>query len=473
MIISYLPIPKIVKHTQSNPKQPKLRKGCKSLRETCPKRAEEWCHELNGAYTPDNVTAGSTLPQYWKCLCTCGHDNVYLSTPNRRCLQGSNCPNCSKPAKQICHMGCGSFAQVYEGDQLMQEWDWEKNNALGIYPDKIRPSSHKVVHWVHYAKNGFCKHEWTAPVYRRVLQESGCRYCSYPIKEVCPQGCNSLAVTHPHVVEMIYFPLPELWRLNEAWKLALTLTAGSNKELTFFHVGKCGHTHFWVTQVQNMAKKNPTGCPICCVPSHGFCQFACNSLAVTHPKVAAALHPTKNCSLTADKIHPGSGERLWWRHLTDKGEEHDWDAIVGNLTKRVKPSWCPRCIESRGEAAVRTTLNALGIRFDPQHQIWPYGRSHALMIDFCLIGLNKAIEFDGLQHFEPIEYYGGQAGFDSQRDRDIEKNEFCIEEDISMLRIHADDLDEVDEIVRSFVDAVDDGQITYSPSFPQEFKHTI
>jgi hypothetical protein len=464
-------MPKLVKHTQGRSEQPKLRKGLKSLRETHPERADEWCYELNGAFTPDNVSAGSTLPQYWKCLCSCGHDNVYLAPPNRRTSGGTKCPNCSEPAKQICHLGCGSFAEVYENTQLMREWDWKKNNALGIHPAEIRPSSHKEVHWTHYGKTGVCKHKWTSPVDRRVSQGSGCPYCSFPIFEVCPKGCNSLAVTHPHLIEKIYFPLPELWRLNEAWKLAMTLTAGSKTVLTFFHVGKCGHTHFWPAEVQKMTQENPTGCPICCVPSHGFCHLVCNSLAVTHPRVAAALHPTKNNGLTADKIHAGSRERRWWVHTADNGEEHEWDAIVGNLTKRVKPSWCPRCVDSRGEVAVRETLKRLNISFIPQSKIKPSNYPNKLMMDFYIPSNDKAIEFDGPQHFEPVEFYGGLLGFQSLRVRDTVKNQYCLENHISLLRIHWTDLDDVDSLVRAFINAPNDIPITYSPSFPRKFEH--
>lgn len=42
---------------------------------------------------------------------------------------------------------------------LVKEWDYAKNNALGIYPDKIRYGSNKKVWWV--CKHG---HEWYASI---------------------------------------------------------------------------------------------------------------------------------------------------------------------------------------------------------------------------------------------------------------------------------------------------------------------
>ena len=43
------------------------------------------------------------------------------------------------------------------------------------------------------------------------------------------------------------------------------------------------------------------------------------------------------------------------------------------------------------------------------------------------------IECQGIQHFEPVEYFGGQAGFDNQVERDRVKRELCEKAGISLL----------------------------------------
>lgn len=58
------------------------------------------------------------------------------------------------------------------------------------------------------------------------------------------------------------------------------------------------------------------------------------------PNIAAKWHPTKNGSLTPDKVISGSGKRYWWK--CPKGDDHEWETspkhrIIGN-------TGCPYCV---------------------------------------------------------------------------------------------------------------------------------
>ena len=48
---------------------------------------------------------------------------------------------------------------VSDNAQLMPEWDWEKNNALGLSPTTVTANSHKKAWW--NCSNG---HEWQAVI---------------------------------------------------------------------------------------------------------------------------------------------------------------------------------------------------------------------------------------------------------------------------------------------------------------------
>jgi hypothetical protein len=52
--------------------------------------------------------------------------------------------------------------------------------------------------------------------------------------------------------------------------------------------------------------------------------------------------------------------------------------------------------------------------------------------DDTLYGL---IEFDGIQHFRPVEIFGGKKAFIQSKARDGIKNDFCRKEGIKLLRI--------------------------------------
>ena len=55
----------------------------------------------------------------------------------------------------------------------MQEWNYKKNNDLGIYPNKIHFHSWKKVWW----KCKKCGHEWLAMPGRR-SSGTGCPKCA-------------------------------------------------------------------------------------------------------------------------------------------------------------------------------------------------------------------------------------------------------------------------------------------------------
>ena len=61
------------------------------------------------------------------------------------------------------------------------------------------------------------------------------------------------------------------------------------------------------------------------------------------------------------------------------------------------------------------------------------------------------IEFDGRQHFEPIEYFGGVNAFEIGKIRDKIKNEWCKEKGFPLLRIPYYDRKYIDIILKSFL----------------------
>jgi len=61
-----------------------------------------------------------------------------------------------------------------------------------------------------------------------------------------------------------------------------------------------------------------------------------DSLQSEYPELAKQWHPTKNDSLTADKVTPHSGQKVWW--LCPNG--HEWKA---GINSRTRGHGCPYC----------------------------------------------------------------------------------------------------------------------------------
>ena len=59
-----------------------------------------------------------------------------------------------------------------------------------------------------------------------------------------------------------------------------------------------------------------------------------------------------------------------------------------------------------------------------------------LRFDFYLPEQNTLIEYDGEQHFKPVNYYGGEEGFFYRKKNDKIKNEYCRNNNIKLIRIH-------------------------------------
>ena len=100
---------------------------------------------------------------------------------------------------------------------------------------------------------------------------------------------------------------------------------------------------------------------------------------------------------------------------------------------------CPVCKESKGEKMITSLLIEHNIKYEYQKTFFELKNINNLFFDFYLPGLNICIEFDGEQHFRPIEYWGGEKLFKELQLRDKLKNEYCVNNNISLIRIRYDE----------------------------------
>ena len=96
---------------------------------------------------------------------------------------------------------------------------------------------------------------------------------------------------------------------------------------------------------------------------------------------------------------------------------------------------CPQCCESSGERLIRRFLQSHDILYEYQ-KIFPECRDiQPLPFDFYLPDYNLCIEYDGRQHYIPIERFGGEDGFKYTIKHDGIKNNYCKNNNINLLRI--------------------------------------
>lgn len=77
--------------------------------------------------------------------------------------------------------------------------------------------------------------------------------------------------------------------------------------------------------------------------------------------------------------------------------------------------------------------------YTKQHQFDNCKLLKKLKFDFYLPKKNTCIEYNGYQHYNSIRYFGGDAGYELRKKRDRIKEQFCIENKISLIVIKYDD----------------------------------
>ena len=98
---------------------------------------------------------------------------------------------------------------------------------------------------------------------------------------------------------------------------------------------------------------------------------------------------------------------------------------------------CSECYISAGEDVIKSTLDKIGLKYEYQKTFKDLvsDKGHDLPYDFYLPELNLIIEYDGIQHFVPVRAFGGEDGFQRRTLIDREKDEFSVNNNISIARI--------------------------------------
>lgn len=101
--------------------------------------------------------------------------------------------------------------------------------------------------------------------------------------------------------------------------------------------------------------------------------------------------------------------------------------------------------KSAGEIEIATLLDAYAIPYEEQYFFNDFSKFSAF--DFAIFSeegkLLGVIEYDGEQHFMPIDVWGGEEKFLIQKERDERKNVYCAENNIRLLRIPYTDFDKI------------------------------
>lgn len=108
-------------------------------------------------------------------------------------------------------------------------------------------------------------------------------------------------------------------------------------------------------------------------------------------------------------------------------------------TSHLRGRGCPKCKLSKGEKEIMKFLNKYKIEFNYQKTFDECVNILPLKFDFYLPQQNLLIEFDGEQHNNVSDFFGGVEGLIYRKKNDEIKNDFARQNNIELLRIEYND----------------------------------
>lgn len=370
---------------------------------------------------------------------------------------------------------------ICDNAELMAEWDWDKNNACELYPDKLSSGSNKKAYWK-CSKS----HEWREEIYKR-SHGKRCPYCANKRVWI---GYNDLNTLYPALAKewnkdknadidinsVVPGSQKKVWWTcsvcGKEWKATVcyrtqngtgcpecglkkrgaarsktlvkqngcltdeklvkewdyerngdtrpeNVTPFSNKSVSW-RCSTCGHV--WSAKICN--RSNGRGCPCC---SNQVVVAGKNDLATTHPALASEWHPSKNGSLTPRGVTYGCTKKVWW--LCPKG--HEYQATVSHRSNGTN---CPKCYAGRQTSFAEQAFfyyikKAFPDAVNRYRDIFDNG----MELDIYIPSIHLAIEYDGIYWHKTEK---------SSRER--EKYEICRSNGIKLIRMKESDVTQPD-----------------------------
>lgn len=131
-------------------------------------------------------------------------------------------------------------------------------------------------------------------------------------------------------------------------------------------------------------------------------------------------------------------------------------------TDILRKAMCIHCSYTKGEQEVGLWLEELGVTRESEYKLLRNaGTNYWLRVDFALIGergeLEGVIEYDGVQHYEPVDFFGGEEGLKKSKERDKMKDDYCRANNIPLLRIPYWEFKNIRSITEDFVEKIKTG----------------
>lgn len=117
-------------------------------------------------------------------------------------------------------------------------------------------------------------------------------------------------------------------------------------------------------------------------------------------------------------------------------------------------SGCTQCISSKGEKKIESILKRMDVEFKMQYKFEDCCDVNPLPFDFFVFSNNTAIEYQGEQHYRPVQFGGmsideAEKKYKIQKRHDEIKLEYCRKKGIKLLLISYKEFDDLEKIIKN------------------------
>lgn len=320
------------------------------------------------------------------------HDEYWKTTPSRA-LRGVGC--------KFCHIERDYASRCKTTEQYIEQVHKVNPNinVLGSYVNARTAILHRCnlhnIEWFAFPEN--------------ILKGCGCIKC----------GNTKIGLKNSKSYEEY------ISQLKEVHPTIICIGEYVNSSTPILH--KCiidGYT--WMTAPISLVSCRESGCPKCA-----------GNLLKTHDEY---VNEVTSLNPGIEVIGTYINARTKITHRCKK-DGYEWDTYPYSI---LSGCGCPRCKISHGERKIASWLDKNNIKYISQKKFNDCVDKFALPFDFYLEDYNVAIEYDGEQHYRPVNIFGGKKAFEKRIQHDRTKTKYCRDNGIRLLRIpyYTKDIDE-------------------------------
>lgn len=308
-------------------------------------------------------------------------DYIWLATPSN-ILRGHGCPMCAGNVKKTTEQYKTEVSKIHSNIEIVEE-----------YVSANIPIAHR------------CKidgYEWQATP-TSVLGGNGCAICAGNKKKTTEEYAQELVINNLNIEVLGQY-------------------VGAT--IPILHRCKIDGHEWFITPANVLSGR---GCPKC--KSH----ILHNEFKKSHEEYVHQLFVT-NSDLEVVGEYINAKTPILHKCKIDG---YEWCVAPINV---LSGQGCPCCQESKGERQVRQWLEKRKIIFIYQKTFTGCEDKKKLPFDFYISKYNVCIEYDGKQHFEPIDFAGNGKKWALQQFKkttyhDEIKTQYCKDNNIHLLRI--------------------------------------